>query len=175
MDYACSVASTVLVCLSGVLCCVGARPCLLDILRLVVPIIKEKWKEVGEALKVEHAVLNTVRYNEQREDGRALELLALWSQSAAGTGSLPRTWHSLLVAVETAIGPKARESIEADLHKQSPSSAFDENCQKIVSVCSHYCLVNIADDVCLCKPASDPKCWLCTHTPNILYIASLSC
>ena len=154
-------------------CCVGARPCLLDILRLVVPIIKEKWEEVGEALEVEHAVLNTV--SEQRADGRALELLALWSQSTAGTGSLPRTWHSLLVAVMTAIGPKARESIEADLHKQSPSSAFDENCQKIVRVCSHYCLVNIADDVCLCKPASDPKCWLCTHTPDILCIASLSC
>ena len=118
--------------------CVGARPSLLDILRLVVPIIKEKWEGVGKALEVEHAFLNTVRYNEQRADGCALELLALWSQSAAGTGSLPRTWHSLLVAVETVIGPEERERIEADLHKQSPSSAFDESCQKIVSVCSHY-------------------------------------
>ena len=139
-------------------CCVGAKPCLLDILRLVVPIIKEKWEGVGEALEVEHAVLKTVSCNEQRADGCALELMALWSQSAAGTGSLPRTWHSLLVAVQTAIGPKARESIEADLHKQSPSSAFDENCQKVVSVCRHHCLVNIANDVCLCKPASNPKC-----------------
>ena len=147
----------------------------MDILRLVVPIIKEKWKGVGKALEVEHAVLDTVRDNEQRADGCALELLALWSQSAAGTGSLPRTWHSLLVAVETAIGPKARESIEADLHKQSPSSAFDGNCQKIVSVCSHHCLVNIADDVCLYMPASDPKCWLCKHTLDILCIASLLC
>ena len=119
-------------------CCVGAKPSMLDILRLVVPIIKEKWEGVGEALEVEHAVLNTVKYNEQRADGRALELLALWSQSAAGTGSLPRTWLSLLVAVETAVGPEKRERIEADLHQQSLSSAFDENCQKIVSVCSHY-------------------------------------
>ena len=155
--------------------CVGAKPCLLDILRLVVPIIKESWEKVGKALEVKHAVLDTVRYNEQRENGRALELLALWSQSAAGTGSLPRTWHSLLVAVKTAVGPEAKESIEAGLHKQPPSFAFDENCQKIVSVCSHHCLVNIADDVCLYKPASDPKCWLCTHTLNILCIASLSC
>ena len=155
--------------------CVGAKPSLLDIVRLVIPIIKEKWERVGKALKVEDAVLDTVRYNEQWADGRALKLLALWSQSATGTGSLPRTWHSLLVAVKTAIGLGARKSIEADLHKQSPSFAFDENCQKIVSVCSHYCLVNIADDVCLYKPASDPKCWLCTHTLNILCIASLSC
>ena len=147
----------------------------MDILKLVVPIIKEKWEGVGEALEVEHTVLNTVRYNEQRADGRALELLALWSQSAAGTGSLPRTWHSLLVAVKTAIGPKARESIEADQHKQSPSSALDESCQKIVSVCSHHCLVTIADDVCLYMPASDLKCWLCTHTLYILCIFSPSC
>ena len=140
----------------------------------MVPIIKE-WEGVGKALEVEHAVLNTVTCNEQRAYGRAMELLALWSQCAAGTGSLPRTWLSLLVAVETANGSKARERIEADLLKQSPSSAFDENCQKIVRVCSHRCLVNIADDVCVYMSASDPKCWLCTHTLNILCIFSLSC
>ena len=116
------------------MCFVDARPSLLDILRLVVPIIEENWEGVGKALEVEHAVLNTLRYNEQRADERALELLALWSQSAAGTGSLPRSWHSILVAVKAAIGPKAREQIEADLHKQMPSFAFDMNCQKIVSL-----------------------------------------
>ena len=105
---------------------------------LVVPIIKETWEEVGKALEVEHAVLNTVRYNEQRANRRALELFSLWSQSAVGTGSLPRTWLSLLAAVETAVGPKERERIEADLQKQSLSPAFDENCQIIVSVCNDY-------------------------------------
>ena len=118
-------------------CCVGAKPSLLDILRLVVPTITATptmWKKVGQALGVERAVLYTVRCSEQWEDGRALELLALWSQSAAGTGSQPRTWYSLLAAVETVIGCRERMKIEAKLNTLSPSPAFDENCQEVVSV-----------------------------------------
>ena len=115
-------------------CCEGAKPSLLDILRLVFPTIVTKWKEVGQALGVEHEALDTVRRSEHREDGCALELLALWSQSAAGTGSQPRTWHSLLAAVETVVRCKEREKIEAKLSTLSPSPVFDENCQEIVSI-----------------------------------------
>ena len=116
-------------------CFVGAKPSLFDLLRLVVPTIAAKWEKVGQALGVEHAIISTVKHSEQREDGRALEVLALWSQSAAGTGSQPRTWHSLLVAVERGVGPKERERLQAKMQTLSPSPAFDENCQKIVSVC----------------------------------------
>ena len=115
-------------------CCVGAKPSLLDILRLVVPAIGAKWMELGKALGVKHAVLYTVRRSEQRDDGCALELLALWSQSAADTGSQPRTWHSLLAAVEIVIGRREWDKIEAELNTLSPSPAFDENCQEVVSV-----------------------------------------
>ena len=117
------------------MCFVGAKPSLLDILRLVVPTIAAKWQEVGQALGVERAILDTIRCSEQRVNGCALELLALWSQSAAGTGSQPRTWHSLLLAVEKVIGRREKERIEAEMQTLSPLSAFDENCQKIVSVC----------------------------------------
>ena len=89
--------------------------------------------ELGKALGVKHAVLYTVRRSEQRDDGCALELLALWSQSAADTGSQPRTWHSLLAAVEIVIGCREREKVEAELNTLSPSPAFDENCQEVVS------------------------------------------
>ena len=122
---------TMFVCLA---CCVGGKPSLLDILRLVVPTIAAKWKKVGQALGVESEILDTVTRSEHREDGCALELLALWSQTTAGTGSQPRTWHSLLAAVETVIGCRERQKIEAKLNTLSPSSAFDENCQEIVSV-----------------------------------------
>ena len=115
-------------------CCVGAKPSLLDILRLVVPTIAAKWMELGQALGMECAIFDTVRRSEQWEDGCALELLALWSQSAADTGFQPRTWHSLLAAVETVIGRREREKIEAKLNTLSPSPAFDENCQQLVSV-----------------------------------------
>ena len=179
------VVHTMFVCLA---CCVGAKPSLLGILKLVVPTIAIKWKELGQCLGVECAVLDTVRCSEPRADeyalellglwprsaagmdsqprtwhsllaavetviGRrerdklqaftnsehraercALELLGLWSQSAAGTGSQPRTWHSLLAAVETVIGHREREKIEAKLKTMSPSPSFDENCQEVVSV-----------------------------------------
>ena len=115
-------------------CCVGAKPSLLNIVRLVVPTIVTEWKEVGQALGVEREALATVRRSEHRADGRALELLALWSQSAAGTGSQPRTWHSLLAAIETVIGRRERDKIEAKLNTLSPSPVFDKNCQEIVSV-----------------------------------------
>ena len=116
------------------MCFVGAKPSLLDILRLMVPTIAAKWEEVGQALRVEHTVFDTVSRSEQRVEGCALELLALWSQSAAGTGSQPRTWHSLLVAVEKVIGCRERERMEAKLQTLSPLNAFDESCQEIVSV-----------------------------------------
>ena len=122
---------TMFVCLAR---CVGAKPFLLDILRLVVPTIAAQWEELGQALGVKRAVLNTLRRSEQRVDGCALELLALWLQSAAGTGSQPVTWYSLLAAVETVIGHKERKKIEAKLNTMSPSPAFDENCQEVVSV-----------------------------------------
>ena len=125
------VVHTMFVCLA---CCVGAKPSLLDILKLVVPNIAKEWKELGQALGVKSAVLDTVTRSEHREDGCALELLALWSQSAAGTGSQPRTWHSLLAAVETVIGHRERQKIEAELHTLSPAPAFDVTCQEVVSV-----------------------------------------
>ena len=89
--------------------------------------------ELGQALGMECAIFDTVRRSEQWEDGCALELLALWSQSAADTGSQPRTWHSLLAAVEIVIGCREREKVEAELNTLSPSPAFDENCQEVVS------------------------------------------
>ena len=82
---------------------------------------------------MEHTVLNTIRQSEERVDGCALELLALWSQSVTGTGSQPRTWHSLLLAVENVIGHREIERMETKMQTLSPS-AFDENCQKMVSI-----------------------------------------
>ena len=121
------------------MCFVGSKPSLLDILRLVVPIIAAKWEEVGQALGVERAIFSTVRSSEQRVEGLALELLALWAMSAAGTGSQPRTWHSLLVAVEKVIEHRESDRLKAKLQNLSSLSTFDESFQEIVSVCV-YCV-----------------------------------
>ena len=129
--HAMCVVHTMFVCLA---CCVGAKPSLLDILRLVVPTIAAKWWKVGQALGVKNEILDTVSCSEHREDGCALELLALWSHNAAETGSQPRTWHSLLAAVEKVIGHRERKKIEAKLNTMSPTPAFDEDYLEVVSV-----------------------------------------
>ena len=127
------VVHTMFVCLA---CCVGTKASLLDILRLVVPTNAAKWRELGKALGVENAVLDTVRRSEYREYECALELLAQWSQSTAGTGSQPRTWHSLLAAAKKVIALGDWEKLEAELKTLSPSPSppFDKNCQEVVSV-----------------------------------------
>ena len=123
---------------SCLLCSVGAEPTLIDLLRQAVPTIAAKWKMVGYALGVQCEVLSTVEYNERRAEGCAMELLALWLYSTPGTGDQPRTWHSILGAVETVIGPGEKERLEAKLQTMSSStsdSTFDANFQRKVSVC----------------------------------------
>ena len=121
------------------MCSVGAKPSLSDLLRHVVPTIAAKWKMVGYALGVQREVLNTVEYNEQKAEGCAMELLALWLHRTPGTGDQPRTWHSVIGAVETVIGPGEKERIEAKLKTLTTDSTLDDNCPKIVSVCIILC------------------------------------
>ena len=138
------------------MCFVGAKPSLLDILRLIVPIIAAQWEEVGQALGVERAVFDTIRRSEQREEGCALELLDLWSQNIAETGSQPRTWHSLLVAVGTVIGRRERESLKAKLQTLWP---LDKSSQTIVSVCVYCVGVYILDSASLGQyPSAVRRC-----------------
>ena len=104
-------------------CSVDAEPTLIDLLRYVVPAIAAQWKMVGYALGVEHKILNTVEYNEQRAERCAMELLAQWLHRVPGTRDQPRTWHSVLVAVETVIGPGEKGQIEAELLTMPSSTA----------------------------------------------------
>ena len=116
-------------------CSVGAEPSLTDLLRHVVPTVAAQWKMLGYALGVKPEVLNTVEYNERRAERCAMELLALWLRRAPGTGDQPRTWHSVLEAVETVIGPGEKERIEAKLNTLTTDSSLHDNCQKMVSIC----------------------------------------
>ena len=119
-------------------CSAGAEPSLIDLLRHVVPTIAAQWKMVGYALGVQREVLSTVEYNERKAEGCAMELLALWLYRTPGTGDQPRTWHSVIGAVETVIGPGKKKRIEAKLKTLmlvTTDSTLDENSQKIVSVC----------------------------------------
>lgn len=132
---------------------VGVKPSLADLLKHVVPNIAAKWRMVGHALEVERAVMDTVEYDEHKADRCAIELLDLWLHSTAGTGTQPRTWHSVLKAVETVIGRGERDTIVASLQKEPSSFAFDESCQQRVSLCMYlpttgrHCLVTI-DEKC---------------------------
>ena len=118
-------------------CSVGAEPSLFDLLKHVIPTIAAQWKMVGYALGVQHQVLNIVQYNERGVEDCAMELLARWLYRAPGTGDQPRTWHSVLGAVETVIGPGEKGQIEAKLQTLLSLSVFDDNCQRNVSTCMY--------------------------------------
>ena len=93
---------------------------------------------MGYALGVQREVLNTVEYNVRKAEGCAMELLALWLCRTPGTGGQPRTWHSILAAVETVIGPGEKKRIEAKLKtltSVTTDSTLDHDSQKIVSIC----------------------------------------
>ena len=117
------------------MCSVGAKPSLSDLLRHVVPTVAAKWKMVGYALGVEHEVLSTIEYDERKAERCAMELLAQWLYRASGTGDQPRTWHSVVGAVETVIGHGEKERIEAELKTLTTDSTLDDDCPKIVSIC----------------------------------------
>ena len=90
---------------------------------------------MGYALEVKREVLNTIECNERGVEECAMELLARWLYRNPGTNDQPRTWHSVLKAVETVIGPGEKEQIEAKLKTLTTDSTLDDNCQKIVSIC----------------------------------------
>ena len=119
-------------------CSVGAKPSLFDLLKHVVPTMAAEWKMVGYALGVQPEVLSTVEYNERRAERCAMELLALWLHRTPGTGDQPRTWHSVVGAAETVIGPGEKERIQAKLKTLPTDSTFDDNCQTIVSTFTQY-------------------------------------
>ena len=84
--------------------------------------VAAEWYKLGIVLQVEAYVLNNIRANlvQQGVEKCCMDLFMRWLRGDKGTGSLPRTWDTIIPAVEEIDPPLARE-----LH-----SKYKTGCQK---------------------------------------------
>ena len=67
----------------------------------IVPTVAAKWRSFGIFLGVGHACLQMVKSNFPTDCGRACEeMLKLWLTKDTGTGDRPRTWATVINALE---------------------------------------------------------------------------
>ena len=101
------------------------------------PTVADQWPSMRDALKVEQSFvdqLNNVNYNEQKAENCALNLLVLWMDGSKGTGTQPRTWQSILEAVNTVFGPAKKEEIESKVQPASSQPGCSETSRNEVLV-----------------------------------------
>ena len=85
------------------------------LLKKVVPaIIAQEWLLIGVHLGMEVALLKTFKAT---HDAKlcCLEMFECWLQESKGTGDSPRTWSTVLSAVEDSLGCDVADSIERAL------------------------------------------------------------
>ena len=67
----------------------------------IVHTVASKWRSFGTYLGVEHACLQMFKSNHPTDCGRACEeMLKLWLAKDTGTGDRPRTWATVIDALE---------------------------------------------------------------------------
>ena len=74
-----------------------------------------EWHTVGVLCGVTAEVLRVIREDTSDTTRRCCQMFESWLKKAPGTGNKPRTWSTLLEAVQSGYGTATREGIEADL------------------------------------------------------------
>ena len=59
-----------------------------------------QWRHFGTYLRVESAILGGIETDRSNEKDRMLQLVEKWLAHENGTGDLPRTWKTVVQAVE---------------------------------------------------------------------------
>ena len=97
-------------------------PNIYELQRDLVDRVAAEWYKLGIVLQVEMYVLNNITVNsvQQGVEKCCMDLFMRWLRGDKGTGSLPRTWDTIISAVEEIDPPLARE-----LH-----SKYKTGCQK---------------------------------------------
>ena len=87
-------------------CCLWLTFCVLlfglaDIVTDLEHHLDARWKHFGVHLEVEWSVLDAIEKDRVgKTDDCMLELMGKWVSSRMGTGSLPRTWQTIVEAVK---------------------------------------------------------------------------
>ena len=95
-------------------------PSLELIFRLVVPKMASEWYTVGVLCGVTVEKLRVIEKDASDTTGRCSRMFESWLLKAHGTGNMPRTWATLLEAVQSGYGAAIKEDIEADLRSWNP-------------------------------------------------------
>ena len=78
-----------------------SSPLTADIVEALNHQLDAKWKHFGTFLRVDYPIMESIRVdNNNRPDDCMLDLLGKWTSNQAGTGTLPRTWQTVVVAVK---------------------------------------------------------------------------
>ena len=102
------------------------QPTLKDVVCHAVPRVAPKWYDLGLALDVQPFVLDGVAHQQEKAD-RPREMFAKWLEGSPGTGSQPRTWQTVLDAVEMICGLAAAEDIRTAVQKPRIPGAGKSN------------------------------------------------
>ena len=71
-----------------------------------------KWDSTGLCLNIEDHVLQAIRTPNGSSDEHCREMLRRWLNGEQGCGNLPRTWSSVLDAVEIGCGSEVCQRIK---------------------------------------------------------------
>ena len=74
-----------------------------------------EWHKVGVLCGVTTEVLRVIQKDASDTTSRCCRMFESWLEKTTGTGNKPRTWSTLLEAVQSGYGAATRESIEAQL------------------------------------------------------------
>lgn len=81
---------------------------------MVVPRIAARWYDLGVQLGFKGFRLDTIRSNYGNVEDHCRELFNAWLNGERFSGDLPRTWASLMEAVERVGGSEVTEEIELE-------------------------------------------------------------
>ena len=95
------------------------RPTLKDLNDIVVVRVAGKWVTTGLHLDITSDVLDAIQTTDGTNRVHCREMFQWWLAGQQGCGSLPRTWSSVLHAVENSCGSEMCQEIVERLHSQT--------------------------------------------------------
>ena len=93
------------------------RPILKDLMAKAIPRIGRQWDRVGLQLDMEDYLLDAIPSDDAENGGK--QMFQQWLNGKKGSGGKPRTWESVLNAVEASIGSEVRKDLEVALRLQN--------------------------------------------------------
>ena len=118
------------------------QPTLRDVVCFAVPRVAPKWYDLGLALDVQPFVLDTISQQQKCPD-QPRTMFVKWLEGSPGTGSQPRTWQSVLTAVEMICGSAAVENIRTAVHTPRIPTASESS----MSFPEIWAKVRICEDI----------------------------